>query len=182
MQGRLEDNSTKAWKPSKKERQAKQEELEKRRQIEKESFDKKLSEGRIKQWDYKHIRLDYKGRGITQEINILDIDGERIRGWTDNFSQKEVPSLPEIFEKLGNEGWEMVSHVVNQDLTQNGVTLHYYNFKREKLWVTTLKIIYLTTKRIPKKNMNQRKKKQEESRISRQKIYLILNSGNGWVN
>ena len=110
-----------------------QEELEKKRQIEKESFDKKLSEGRIKQWDYKHIRLDYKGRGITQEINILDIDGERIRGWTDNFSQKEVPSLPEIFEKLGNEGWEMVSHVVNQDITQNGVTLHYYNFKREKL-------------------------------------------------
>jgi len=116
-----------------KERQAKLEEIEKKREIEKESFDKKVSEGRIKLWDYKHIRLDYKGRGITQEINILDIDGERIRGWTDNFSQKEVPSLPEIFEKLGNEGWEMVSHVVNQDITQNGVTLHYYNFKREKL-------------------------------------------------
>ena len=113
-----------------KERQAKLEEIEKKREIEKESFDKKVSEGRIKLWDYKHIRLDYKGRGITQEINILDIDGERIRGWTDNFSQKEVPSLPEIFEKLGNEGWEMISHVVNQDITQNGVTLHYYNFKR----------------------------------------------------
>ena len=23
-------------------------------------------------WEYKHIRLDYKGRGITQEINLLD--------------------------------------------------------------------------------------------------------------
>ena len=25
-------------------------------------------------YEYKHIRLDYKGRGITQEINLLDID------------------------------------------------------------------------------------------------------------
>lgn len=78
-------------------------------------------------WEYKHIRLDYKGRGITQEINILDIDGERIRGW--GFS-KEVPNLNEIIEKLGQENWEMVSHVVNQDNQANGVTFHYYNFKR----------------------------------------------------
>ena len=87
----------------------------------------------IKRWDYKHIRLDFKGRGITQEINLLDIDGERVRSWTDNFSSKEVPTLPELFAKLGDDGWEMISHVVNQDITQNGVTLHYYNFKREKL-------------------------------------------------
>ena len=44
----------------------------------------------MKQFEYKHIRLDYKGRGITQEINILDIDGERIRGWGDS---SEVPTL-----------------------------------------------------------------------------------------
>ena len=87
----------------------------------------------IKRWDYKHLRLDYKGRGITQEINLLDIDGERVRGWSDNFSNKEVPSLPEILNKLGDDGWEMISHVVNQDLAQNGTTMHYYNFKREKL-------------------------------------------------
>ena len=87
----------------------------------------------IKRWDYKHIRLDYKGRGITQEINLLDIDGERVRGWSDNFSSKEVPTLPEILNKLGADGWEMISHVVNQDLAQNGTTMHYYNFKREKL-------------------------------------------------
>ena len=73
-------------------------------------------------WKYKHIRLDYKGRGITQEINILDIDGERIRGWG---SSKEVPKLNEIMEKLGQENWEMVSHVVNQDNQANGVTFHY---------------------------------------------------------
>ncbi len=117
----------------KEELEKKNEELNRIKEAEQESFDKKMSEGRIKLWDYKHIRLDYKGRGITQEINILDIDGERIRGWTDNFSSNEVPTLPEVFEKLGNEGWEMVSHVINQDIKQNGVTLHYYNFKREKL-------------------------------------------------
>ena len=39
--------------------------------------------------------------------------------------------LPEMFSKLGSEGWEMISHVVNQDVQQNGVTFHYYNFKRE---------------------------------------------------
>jgi len=102
----------------------------------KEEQQKKISllkEKGMRFWEYKHIRLDYKGRGITQEINILDIDGERLRGWSDNFSSNEVPTLPELFEKLGNEGWEMISHVVNQDLAQNGTTMHYYNFKREKI-------------------------------------------------
>ena len=72
----------------------------------------------MKQFEYKHIRLDYKGRGITQEINILDIDGERIRAWGDT---TEVPTLPEMFSKLGADGWEMVSHVVNQDVQQNSL-------------------------------------------------------------
>ena len=100
---------------------------------EREALLNTFKERGIKRWDYKHIRLDYKGRGITQEINLLDIDGERVRGWSDNFSSKEVPTLPEILNKLGDDGWEMISHVVNQDLAQNGTTMHYYNFKREKL-------------------------------------------------
>ena len=78
-------------------------------------------------WKYKHIRLDYKGRGITQEINLLDIDGQRVRGWLD---MKEAPTLPEMFAVLGADGWEMVSHVVNQDNETNAVMLHYYCFKR----------------------------------------------------
>lgn len=80
-------------------------------------------------WEYKHIRLDYKGRGITQEINLLDVDGVRVRGWG---SFKDVPTLPELFRQLGEEGWEMVSHVVNQDNQTNATTFHYYNFKRKK--------------------------------------------------
>ena len=73
----------------------------------------------MKKFEYKHIRFCYKGQGLTQEIDVLDIDGER---WA-----IEMPSLPEIFSKLGAMGWEMVSHVVND----NGINFHYYNFKRE---------------------------------------------------
>ena len=113
--------------------QAEREALIEKKKAEEAAFLNMLKEKGIKRWDYKHLRLDYKGRGITQEINLLDIDGERVRGWSDNFSSKEVPSLPEILSKLGNDGWEMISHVVNQDLAANGTTMHYYNFKREKL-------------------------------------------------
>ena len=76
---------------------------------------------------YKHIRLDYKGRGITQEIHILDINGVRVTGW---FSGGNVPTLPEILQQLGNAGWKMIGHQINQDLTANSVTFHYYNFMR----------------------------------------------------
>ena len=113
--------------------QAEREALIEKEKAEEAAFLNTLKEKGIKRWDYKHLRLDYKGRGITQEINLLDIDGERVRGWSDNFSSKEVPSLPEILNKLGDDGWEMISHVVNQDLAANGTTMHYYNFKREKL-------------------------------------------------
>ena len=113
--------------------QAEREALIEKKKAEEAAFLNTLKEKGIKRWDYKHLRLDYKGRGITQEINLLDIDGERVRGWPDNFSSKEVPSLPEILNKLGSDGWEMISHVVNQDLAANGTTMHYYNFKREKL-------------------------------------------------
>ena len=81
-----------------------------------------------KRFEYKNIRFDFKGRGITQEINLLDIDGERVRGWNSN---QEVPSLPEMVAALGQDGWEMVSHMVNQDNQANGVTWHYLYFKRE---------------------------------------------------
>ena len=116
-----------------KKRKEEQQEQIKKAKAEREALLNTFKERGIKRWDYKHIRLDYKGRGITQEINLLDIDGERVRGWSDNFSSKEVPTLPEILNKLGDDGWEMISHVVNQDLAQNGTTMHYYNFKREKL-------------------------------------------------
>ena len=80
------------------------------------------------QWEYKSIRFDYLGRGITQEFNILDIDGKRVEGWW--FSNTHIKTLPDLLQLLGAAGWEMISHVVNQDLQGNNVTLHYMNFKR----------------------------------------------------
>ena len=79
-------------------------------------------------WEYKNIRFDFLGRGITQEFNILDVDGERKKGWF--VGGLSVTTLPEMMNALGGEGWELVSHVVNQDLQTNNVTLHYMSFKR----------------------------------------------------
>ena len=80
------------------------------------------------QWEYKSIRFDYLGRGITQEFNILDIDGKRVEGWWG--SETNIKTLPDLLQVLGAAGWEMVSHTVNQDLQGNNVTLQYMNFKR----------------------------------------------------
>ncbi len=79
-------------------------------------------------WEYKSIRFDYLGRGITQEFNILDIDGKRIEGWW--FSDTNIKTLPDLLQLFGAAGWELVSHVVNQDVQTNNVTLHYMQFKR----------------------------------------------------
>ena len=80
-------------------------------------------------WEYKNIRFDFLGRGITQEFNILDVDGERKKGWF--VGGLQVTTLPEMMNALGSEGWELVSHVVNQDNQTNNVTLHYMSFKRQ---------------------------------------------------
>lgn len=82
----------------------------------------------MKKFEYKNVRFDFVGRGITQEINLLDIDGERLKSWND---KKQMPILPELLNQIGSEGWELVSHAVNQDNQTNGVTFHYLYFKRE---------------------------------------------------
>ena len=82
---------------------------------------------KMNKFEYKHIRLDYKGRGITQEINLLDIDGERIRGWG---GTQEVPTLPEMFEALGKDGWELITHAVHYSNYDESIVFHYYTFKR----------------------------------------------------
>jgi len=84
------------------------------------------------QWEYKHIRFDYVGRGITQEFNILDIDGERLKGWFSGKNNRKVTTLPELLTFFGEDGWDLVSHVVNQDGRSDAVTFHYMTFKRPK--------------------------------------------------
>lgn len=82
-----------------------------------------------RKFEYKFIRVDLKGRGITLEINLLDIDGVRVSGWAD----EKGFTLPSLLRALGSQGWEMVNHSVNQDNKSNTVTLHYFTFKREIL-------------------------------------------------
>ena len=97
-------------------------------QLKQELAELKGEEPNSHPWEYKNIRFDFLGRGITQEFNILDVDGVRKKGWF--VGGLNVTTLPEMMNALGGEGWELVSHVVNQDLQTNNVTLHYMSFKR----------------------------------------------------
>lgn len=83
-------------------------------------------------WEYLSVRFDYKGRGITQEFNLLDVNGKRMKGWLSE-EQKSAATLPEFLRLAGEDGWELVSHALNQDLQANSVTWHYMQFKRLKL-------------------------------------------------
>ena len=75
------------------------------------------------------MRFDYKGRGITQEFNLFDMNGQRLTGWVSE-SGSTAKTLPEFLALVGADGWELVSHAVNQDVQANGVTWHYMHFKR----------------------------------------------------
>jgi len=83
-------------------------------------------------WEYLSVRFDYRGRGITQEFNLLDVNGQRLMGWTSESGQG-AETLPEFLKLAGEDGWEMVSHTINQDMQANGVTWHYMQFKRPKV-------------------------------------------------
>jgi len=91
-------------------------------------------------WEYLSVRFDYRGRGITQEFNLLNVnllnvdlnvDGQRLTGWTSE-SRQGVKTLPEFLKLAGEDGWEMVSHPINQDMQANGVTWPYIQFKCPK--------------------------------------------------
>lgn len=87
----------------------------------------------MKKYEYLSIRYDFKGRGKTQEFNLLDVNGERKIGWNDNKDKtgKFPNNLPDFLNMLGSQGWEAITFAVNQDNKSNGVTFHYMNFKRE---------------------------------------------------
>ncbi len=79
-------------------------------------------------WEYKHIRFEYQGKGVKQLIQKLYINcvREEAEGGDEN-----LPTLPELLANLGLEGWEMVSYVLGQDSSFDGVPCHYYVFKRK---------------------------------------------------
>ena len=73
--------------------------------------------------EYLISHLDFKGRGSTQEFNLLT--------WTSE-SQQAAKPLPDFLRWTGEDGWEIGSHTVNQGIQANGVTWHYMQFKRPK--------------------------------------------------
>lgn len=79
-------------------------------------------------WEYLSVRFDFVGRGITQEFNNLDINGERIKSWGSK-DQRVVSTLPELLSAVGDDGWELVSHDWDRD-PSTGTTWHYMHFKR----------------------------------------------------
>lgn len=82
-------------------------------------------------WEFS-VRSDFRGRGISQEFRLLDVNGERLTGWLSE-SNQGADTLPKFLKLTGKDGWEMVSHAVNQDVQANGVTWHYTQFKCPKL-------------------------------------------------
>ena len=78
------------------------------------------------QWDYLSIRFTYKGRGITKEFALLDVDGERVSGYSEK--DEEAPSsLPELLALVGADGWELATHAFSET---SG--MHHMHFKRPR--------------------------------------------------
>lgn len=84
----------------------------------------------MKKWQYLSIRFTFKGRGITQEFQTLDVDGERLQAYGQD-NPRFVNTLPEFLDAVGDDGWELASHSAthNPNASQNE---HYMLFKKPK--------------------------------------------------
>ncbi len=80
-------------------------------------------------WEYLWVRFNYRGRGVTQEFNLLGVNGQRLTGWTSE-SKQEIKTLPELLRLSDEDGWEMMSRTINQDMQVNGVAWRYVQLKR----------------------------------------------------
>ena len=60
--------------------------------------------GQTMQWEYKHIVTQYTGKsGDLPEHKVRWVNGQEVPNW------KQGPSLTEHFNKLGLDGWELIS-------------------------------------------------------------------------
>ena len=82
-------------------------------------------------WEYLSARFDFLGRGITQEFDILDVDGERLHGKSEK-DKRVAETLPEFLEVVGEDGWELVTHTISEGRPSDGLEWHYMTFKRPK--------------------------------------------------
>lgn len=81
-------------------------------------------------WEYLSVRFNFKGRGVTQEFNLLDSGGERLEQWASERGSA-AETLPELLVLAGEDGWELATHTVHESQL-SGETWHYMHFKRPK--------------------------------------------------
>lgn len=81
-------------------------------------------------YEYLLLRYDYIGRGITGEFHFLDANGQRLvkngAAITSDWSGKES----DLFNRLGQAGWRLVSHSVVDVPENKHITYHYAKFVR----------------------------------------------------
>ena len=73
-------------------------------------------------WEYLSVRFQFKGMGVTKEFMNLAVDGSRLNP----VNRDVVNTLPELLSFAGDDGWELVTHVVMSD------SYHLMHFKRPK--------------------------------------------------
>lgn len=84
----------------------------------------------MNKWEYLTARFTFKGRGITQEFQTLDVDGERLHSYGKE-NPRFVDTLPAFLAAVGDDSWELVSHspVYNPSTSTNE---QFMTFKRPK--------------------------------------------------
>jgi hypothetical protein len=86
-------------------------------------------------WEYLSFRFSYKDDTHFQNI---EVDGDSIMSMGVYLPGREsdLPStLPENLQKFGENGWELVSHAINTEFSDENktTTWHYMHFKRPKV-------------------------------------------------
>jgi hypothetical protein len=86
-------------------------------------------------WEYLSFRFSYRDDTDFQNIKV---NGDRIMsmGVYTLGQENALPStLPESLQKFGEDGWELVSHVLNTEFSGENktTTWHYMHFKRPKV-------------------------------------------------
>ncbi len=84
----------------------------------------------MKKWQYLSVRFSFKGRGITQEFQTLDVDGERLQSYGKENPQF-VNTLPEFLLAVGEDGWELAGHTAINNQS-SATTEQLMMFKRPK--------------------------------------------------
>jgi hypothetical protein len=90
--------------------------------------------------EFLFVRFDFVGRGRTQELNLLDINGYRLITWgkelTDPLRGKWT--LSRLLDEIGMRGWSLLTHQTEQSSGGQGaaglgaVTFHYMTFRKHR--------------------------------------------------